>query len=166
MARIREQRRTSLVTATVVVSVLACAMLATSVYAGSWNGIEPFKSRREDVTKMLGQPVSESPDGVLRFNVSGGSVQISFVNEKFVAAKRLRPALAGTVLEIVLQHEHSSDTAESMKLLNNRDFIRDDMRNIAIFRNPKDGIVYTFIDGVLKTTRYTFTDGQLGKARR
>ncbi len=116
--------------------------------------------------KILGQPVSESSDGVLRFSVSGGSVQVSFVNEKFVTAKRLRPVLAGTVLEIVLQHEHSSDTAESMNLLKNRDFIRDDRQNISIFRNPKDGIVYTFIDGSLKTTRYTFTDGQLGRARR
>lgn len=116
--------------------------------------------------KILGQPVSESPDGVLRFNVSGGSVQISFVNEKFVTAKRLRPVLAGTVLEIVLQHEHSSDTADSMNLLKNRDFTRDDARNISFFRNIKAGIVYTFIDGSLKTTRYTFADGQLGRVRR
>ena len=166
MARITEQHRTSLVTATVVVSVLICAILATDVYAASWNGIEPFKSRREDVTKILGQPISESADGVLRFNVTGGSIQVSFVNQKFVTAKRLRPALAGTVLEIVLQHEHSSDTAESMNLPKNRDFIRDDMRNISVFRNIKDGIVYTFIDGSLKTTRYTFADGQLGRARR
>ena len=114
----------------------------------------------------MGQPVSESPDGVLRFNVSGGSVQVSFVNEKFVSTKKLRPDLAGTVLEIVLQHEHSSETAESMKLKGNRDFIHDDVRNISVFRNLKDGIVYTFIDGTLKTTRYTFADTQLGRARR
>jgi hypothetical protein len=166
MAMITTQRRASLVTTTLVVSVLICAILATDVYAASWNGIEPFKSRREDITKILGQPVSESPEGVLRFNVSGGSIQVSFVNEKFVTAKRLRPALAGTVLEIVLQHEHSSDTAESMNLLKNKDFIRDDMRSISVFRNIKDGIVYTFIDGILKTTRYTFADGQLSRARR
>jgi hypothetical protein len=166
MAKITEQRRASLVTAIVVVSVLACASFATDVRAASWNGIEPFKSRRDDVLKILGKPVSESPDGVLRFSVSGGSVQVSFVNEKFVTAKRLRPVLAGTVLEIVLQHEHSSDTAESMSLLKNRDFTRDEVRNISFFRNIKDGIVYTFIDGSLKTTRYTFGDGQLGRARR
>lgn len=166
MAKITEQRRASLVTAIVVVSVLACASFATDVRAASWNGIEPFKSRRDDVLKILGKPVSESPDGVLRFSVSGGSVQVSFVNEKFVTAKRLRPVLAGTVLEIVLQHEHSSDTAESMNLLKNRDFTRDEVRNISFFRNIKDGIVYTFIDGSLKTTRYTFGDGQLGRARR
>src|SRR5713226_3034920 len=94
--------------------------------AASWNGIEPFKSRRADVVKILGQPISESADGVLRFAVMGGSVLISFVNEKFVEAKKLRPELAGTVLEIVLQHEHSSDTPESLNLSKNRSFVRDD----------------------------------------
>jgi hypothetical protein len=166
MRRATEQSRASLVTAILVFSVLACASFATDVRAASWNGIEPFKSRSDDVLKILGKPVAESPDGILRFNVSGGSVQVSFVNERFVTAKRLRPELAGTVLEIVLQHEHSSDTPESMNLLKNRDFIRDDVRNILIFRNIKAGIVYTFIDGTLKTTRYTFADGQLGRARR
>ena len=134
--------------------------------AAAWNGLEPFKTRRDEVIKILGAPVGESPDGVMRFNVMGGSVQISFVNDKFVNAKKLRTELAGTVLEIVLQHDHSTDTAESMKLLKNRDFIHDDVRNISIFRNIKDGIVYTFIDGRLKTTRYTFADSQLIRARR
>ncbi len=134
--------------------------------AASWNGIEPFKSRRADVVKILGQPISESADGVLRFAVMGGSVQVSFVSEKFVAAKRLRPELAGTVLEIVLQHEHSSDTPESMSLLMNRLFVRDQTSNATIFRNIKEGVVYTFIDGSLKTTRYTFADDQLSRARR
>ena len=152
--------------ASLVILVVACANLATNVSAESWNGIEPFKTSRADVLKIMGPPVTETAEGVLRFNVSGGSVQISFVNEKFVTAKKLRPELAGSVLEIVLQHEHSSETPESMKLLKHRDFIRDDVRNISIFRNIKDGVVYTFIDGRLKTTRYTFADSQLSKARR
>jgi len=146
--------------------MLVCAGLASEVSAASWNGIEPLKTRRDEVLKVLGQPISQSADGVLRFSVSGGSVQVSFVDKKFVTTKKLQPELEGTVLQIVLQHEHSSDTAESMNLLKNRDFIRDDMRNISTFRNPKDGLVYTFIDGSLKTTRYTFADAQLGKARR
>ena len=158
--------RASWVPTILVVTVSIYLSLATAVNAASWNGIEPLKTRRDDVVKILGQPISESTDGVLRFNVSGGSIQVSFVNEKFVATKKLRPELAGTVLEIVLQHEHSSDTAESLNLLKNRDFIRDDVRNISFFRNPKDGLVYTFIDGNLKTTRYTFADTQLGRARR
>ena len=166
MKSLKEHGRVSLWTASLVISVVACANFPTNVGAESWNGIEPFKTSRADVLKIMGPPVTETAEGVLRFNVSGGSVQISFVNEKFVTTKKLRPELAGSVLEIVLQHEHSTDTPESMKLLKNRDFIRDDVRNISIFRNVKDGVVYTFIDGRLKTTRYTFGDNQLSKARR
>lgn len=145
---------------------LASTSLPTKASAASWHGIEPFKTPRAEVLRILGTPISESADGVLRFSVSGGSVQVSFVNEKFVTAKKLRPELAGTVLEIVLQHEHSSETPESMKLEKNKDFVRDVARTIVIFRNIKDGIVYTFMDGRLKTTRYTFADSQLGRARR
>lgn len=157
------QLRSLIVTATLLLSVPAWS---TVVSAATWNGIEPFKTRRDEVVKTMGQPLSETTDGAMRFNVSGGSVQITFVTEKFVASKRLRPDLAGTVLEVVLQHEHSSDTPESLKLLTNRDFVRDDIRNISIFRNPKAGMVYTFIDSHLTTTRYTFEDAQLGRARR
>lgn len=149
-----------------LVVLLAGITLARDASAASWHGIEPFKTRRAEVLQILGTPTTETADGVFRFSVSGGSVQVSFVDQKFVTAKKLRPELAGTVLQIVLQHEHSSETAESMKLLKNKDFIRDEVRNIAIFRNPKDGIVYTFMDGLLKTTRYTFADSQLGRARR
>ena len=159
-------RRTFRLAVVVVVLALAGVSLAPAVRAASWNGIEPLKSRRDDVLKILGHPISESGDGVLRFAVSGGTVQVSFVNEKFVTTKKLKPELAGTVLEIVLQHEHSSETAETMKLVKNRDFTRDDARNISVFRNIKDGVVYTFIDGSLKTTRYTFADGQLFRLRR
>lgn len=149
-----------------LVVLVAGITLTKDASAASWHGIEPFKTRRAEVLQILGTPISESADGVLRFSVSGGSVQVSFVNEKFVTAKKLRPELAGTVLLIVLQHEHSSETAESMKLLKNQSFVRDEVHNIAFFRNIKDGIVYTFIDGRLKTTRYTFADTQLGRARR
>ena len=65
--------------------------IAANASAASWNGIEPFKSTRADVVKILGQPIGESPDGVLRFAVMGGSAQVSFVNEKFVTAKKLKP---------------------------------------------------------------------------
>jgi hypothetical protein len=149
-----------------LISALVLAILAVDVSAETWNGLEPFRTRREEVLKILGQPIGESPDGVLRFGVSGGSVQVSFVNEKFVSNKKLKPELAGTVLEIVLQHEHSSATPESLNLLNNKDYIRDEVRNISTFRNVRSGIVYTFIDGSLKTTRYTFSDNQLSHARR
>jgi hypothetical protein len=134
--------------------------------AASWNGIEPFKSRRADVIKILGEPLAESPEGVLRFAVMGGSVQVSFVAQKFVVTKKLHPELEGTVLQIVLQHDRSSETPESMKLLQNRAFTRDDSQASTIFRNMKEGIIYTFFQGTLRSTRYSFSDGQLSKARR
>ena len=145
---------------------IAIPFLLGNAQAASWNGIEPFKSNRAEVLKILGQPIGESPDGVLRFNVMGGTAQVSFVSEKFVTAKKLRSELVGTVLEIVLQHEHSSDTPESMKLLENRAFTRDTTQASTIFRNVKQGIIYTFLQGTLRSTRYTFSDDQLAKARR
>jgi len=145
---------------------IAFAFLSGNVQAASWNGIEPFKTNRADVLKILGQPIGESPDGVLRFSVMGGTAQVSFVNEKFVTAKKLRTELVGTVLEIVLQHEHSSDTPESLKLPENRAFTRDTSQASTIFRNVKQGIIYTFLQGTLRSTRYTFSDEQLSKARR
>ena len=146
----------------------AVAMLgaARSTAAASWNGIEPFKSTRDDVLRILGKPTGESTDGVLRFNVMGGSVQVSFVSDKFVLAKKLRPSLAGTVLEVVLQHEHSSETPVTMKLLDNKAFIRDETKTTTIFRDIKEGIIYTFVNDKLSSTRYTFADSQLNDARR
>ena len=146
--------------------VFALILSSAPARAAAWNGIEPFKTRRDEVIKILGPPVGESPDGVMRFNVMGGSVQVSFVNDKFVSTKKLRPELAGTVLEMVLQHDHSSDTPETLKLLNNHLFTRDETKTSTIFRNMKEGIIYTFVEGMLRTTRYTFADDQLAKARR
>src|SRR4030095_16121027 len=119
--------------------ILFVFSIAANARAASWNGIEPFKTSRAEVLKILGQPIGESPDGVLRFGVMGGSAQVSFVNEKFVAAKKLRGELVGTVLEIVLQHEHSSDTPESLKLLENRAFTRDASQASTIFRTVTQG---------------------------
>jgi hypothetical protein len=139
---------------------------AQPALAASWNGIEPFKSTRADVIRILGKPIGESTDGVLRFNVMGGTVQVSFVSDNFMKKKKLRPDLVGTVLEIVLQHENSSDTPVTMKLMDNKAFVRDETKTTTIFRNMKDGLIYTFIDDKLKSTRYTFADSQLGQARR
>jgi hypothetical protein len=148
-------------------AVLAATLIVTrSASAASWNGIEPLKSTRADVIKILGEPIGESIDGVLRFKVMGGSVQVSFVSDKFVTAKKLRSELAGTVLEIVLQHEHSNETPESMNLLHNKSFVRDETKTTTIFRNIKEGIIYTFMEDKLKSTRYTFADSQLTRARR
>jgi hypothetical protein len=133
--------------------------------AGSWQGIEPFKSRREDVLKILGPPVTEGRNGLMTFKVAGGTASISFVDENFVRTKKLRPEIAGTVLQVILQHESSSDTPESMGLSKQKGFVRDSSRDAVIFRNLKDGIVYTFINGRLRTTRYTFSENQISRAR-
>jgi hypothetical protein len=137
-----------------------------SVHAATWQGLEPFKSKRADVLQALGKPISESPGGILSFKVAGGTVSVSFVDRKFVENKKLQPELEGTVLQIVLQHERSTDTPESLKLLTNPAFVHDEIKNASIFRNTKEGVVYTFIDSQLKTTRYTFSDAQLGHMRR
>ena len=148
----------SLSGATVLVGFVICALSPSEIKAAAWNGIEPLKSTRTDVLQVLGKPISESSAGALRFSVAGGTVLVSFVDDKFVTSKRLRPEVAGTVLEIVLQHDRSSDTAESMNLLKNPNFVHDDMQNTTVFRNTKAGLIYTFFEGRLRTTRYTFSD--------
>lgn len=109
--------------------------------------------------------MSDNVNGPLTFKVMGGTASVSFVDRNFVRTKHLRPELEGTVLQIILQHENSSDTPESMKLAENHNFIRDEMKNALVFRNLKEGIVYTFLGGALKTTRYTFSEQQISRAR-
>ena len=148
------------------VTIISFSARVDFAQAASWNGIEPLKSRREDVLKILGKPSTEDANGALEFSVAGGTALIVFVDQKFVTNKKLHADLEGTVLEIVLQHDHSTDTPESLKLLKNHDFVSDDIKSARIFRNLKDGIVYTFIDGRLHTTRMTFSENDLGRARR
>jgi len=148
---------------------LAFLLLSTvteHAVAASWNGIEPLKSRRADVEHILGKANSEGVDGTLHFTVAGGTAIVSFVDERLVGNKKLRRELVGTVLEIVLQHESSSDTPDSMGLTKNRAFDRENIQNASVFRNLKDGILYTFLDGKLHTTRFTFSTAQLSRARR
>lgn len=143
-------------------------IFSQSVMAEGWNGIEQLKSRRADVEKALGKPILDQPgqDGTLHFKVMGGKVTVVFVNARFVATKKLYPELEGTVLQIVLQHENSSETPESMLLVGNSKFEREDTQGGTMFRNLKDGIAYTFFNGKLKTTRYSASATQLGKARK
>ena len=150
-----------------VLVVALLVLIAPQSGAASWSGIEPLKSRRADVERVLGGS-SDAPreDGTLRFIVAGGTVTVSFVSAKFVANKKLRPEIEGTVLQIVLQHEKSSDTPDSMNLTKNRDFDRQDDHDISIYRNLKDGVVYTFIGGRLRTTRYAPSAEQLVRARK
>ena len=147
------------------IAIIALGFCASAVRAASWQGLEPFKSRRSDVLQALGKPLSDPFGGPLTFKILGGTASVSFVDANFVRTKKLQPELEGTVLQIILQHESSSDTPESMGLLKNREFTREETKNALIFRNLKEGVVYTFLNGKLKTTRYTFSENQISRAR-
>ena len=156
------------VAACAVIALASLGILSQPAMAMDWNNIQPLKSRRADVERILGKPVREQPgqEGTLHFVVMGGKVTIAFVNARFVTTKKLQPELEGTVLQIVLQHDNSSETPESMRLVGNKNFEREDTQGGTIFRNLKDGIAYTFFNGKLKTTRYSASSTQLGRARR
>lgn len=149
---------------------LACALsfaLLITVFvaptrAASWSGIEPFKSRRADVERSLGTPVSDKlGDGdTLQFRVAGGMVTVAFVTRRFVETKKLDAQLEGTVLQIILQHDNATDTPETLKLKSDSDFKREDRDNVSVFRNTRDGMFYTFVNNRLKTTRYAPTAEQ------
>jgi hypothetical protein len=135
--------------------VVLVGLDALQARGASWKGIEPLKSRRADVERVLGAPVRESAsDGGLHFNVSGGKVTVFFVSSKLVAARKLAPGLEGTVLQIVLQHERASDTPASLGLDKDKKFEREEKGSVVAYANPKDGLAYTFIGGRLATTRY------------
>ncbi len=150
------------------VVVLALLMLAQAVEAATWKGLEPFKSRRADVERVLGAPVEDrlAQDGTLHFNVSGGMVTIFFVTDKFIKAKKLPAELEGTVLQVVLQHQRASDTPESLNLVKNSDYDHRKDKNVSVYMNQKEGITYTFVDGTLKTTRYSYAVEQLARIQR
>lgn len=158
----------------VVAAAFASALAAFAVSsalpaarAASWSGIEPLKSRRADVERVLGKPVEDRPGqtGTLRFKVAGGTVTVAFIDARFVAAHKLSPALEGTVRQIVLQHESSSESPESLKLANNGSFEREDRGQVSVFRNTRDGLAYTFIGGRLRTTYYTAASAQLARSQ-
>ena len=149
-----------------LVLALAIVSLGPPTQAESWGGIQPLKSRRADVERLLGAPLDGGDDATLHFNVAGGSVTVSFVTAKFIANKKLSPELEGTVLQIVLQHQRSSDTPESLNLSQNHNFDRQDEKDITVYRNLKGGVTYTFINGTLRTTRYSPSADQLAKSRK
>jgi hypothetical protein len=141
-------------------------LVSQSAMALGWNGIEPLKSRRADVERILGHPFDEQKDGTLHFKVAGGTVTISFVSAHFVASHKLASEYEGTVLEIVLKHDSSTDTPQSMGLDGKRNFVRDNQPGGIIFRNQKDGISYAFFNDRLSMTYYTASAQQLGRARK
>jgi hypothetical protein len=155
--------------AVVVGMCAALALLsARPSRASAWGEIEPLKSRRADVERALGKPVEDKPGqtGALRFKVQGGTVTVAFIDERFVRAHKLSPETEGTVRQVVLQHDASSDTPDTLKLANNSAFERDPQGNAVIFRNLRDGLSYTFIEGRLRTTYYTASAEQFRRAQK
>jgi hypothetical protein len=146
------------------VLVFACLLAgAETTRAAEWHGLTPLKSRRADVERELGKPLlADTASGALNFKVAGGTVTVTFVTAKFAQTKKLSPEAEGTVLLIVLQHENSSDTPESVGLVNKSGFTREEKGPMVVYTNQKDGITYTFFNGRLKTTRYAPSTDQLG----
>lgn len=155
-----------------VIAAVACAVLllggARPAAAATWKGIEPLKSRRADVERVLGLPIEDEPGQTptLRFKVAGGTVVVFFVNSKFVASRKLAPEVEGTVMQIVLQHDRATDTPESLNLVKNSRFERQEKMNVAVFINQKDGLTYTFVEGKLRTTRFSAAAEQLARLQR
>jgi hypothetical protein len=149
-------------------AALAVLLSAGMVRAATWKGLEPFVSKRADVERVLGAPVSDrlAEDGTLEFNVSGGRVTIFFVTPKFVASKKLPAHYEGTVLQIVLQHERAQDTPESMNLVTNKSFKREAQGSVEKYSDDKEGIFYTFVESRLKTTRYSYSMDRLARIQR
>lgn len=148
--------------------VFAALLISTPTKAAPWGGIEPLKSRRADVERLLGKPLRDQPgsNGTLHFKVAGGVVTIVFVDARFVATKKLFPEMEGTVRQIVLQHENASETPESLNITSNSDFERQEGQGTVVYRNLKEGIVYTFIGGKLKTSYFTPSAEQWAKAQK
>jgi hypothetical protein len=154
--------------ASTIACLAALLIFAQVASATSWHNIEPLKSRRADVERALGRPLRDQPgaEGTLQFKVMGGTVTVAFTTARFVANKKLSPEFEGTVLQIILQHDNSNDTPESLGLPGKRGFEHEDRQGATIYSNLREGIVYTFYNGHLKTTRYTPSAEQLGRARK
>ena len=95
------------VVAACVVSVAALLVFSQGAFGASWNGIEPLKSKRADVERILGQPITNQPgeNATLHFKVMGGIATVVFVDARFVAAKRLSTNLEGTVRQRIERTE-------------------------------------------------------------
>ena len=146
----------------------ALVLVSHPALAATWKGLEPFVSKRADVERVLGAPTSDrfTEHGTVEFNVSGGKVTVFFVTPKFVAAKKLSPALEGTVLQIILQHERATDTPESMNLVKNDAYEHRRDKGVDVYSDPKAGVFYTFVESRLKTTRYSYSWQQFSNIQK
>ncbi|MGH9898755.1 MAG: hypothetical protein ACRD4L_07910, partial [Pyrinomonadaceae bacterium] len=69
------------------------------------------------------------------------------------------------VREIIVHFEKSNVTSESMRLKDNSKFKRTDQQGAITFTNLKDGIIHTFINGRLSTSRFIPSSYQWARAR-
>jgi len=152
----------------VIFVVFAALVISSPAEAAPWGGIEPLKSRRADVERLLGKPLRDQPgsNGTLHFKVAGGIITIVFIDARFVATKKLFPEMEGTVRQIVLQHENARETPESLNIASNSSFERQEGQGTVVYRNLKEGLVYTFIGGKLKTSYFTPSAEQWAKAQK
>jgi hypothetical protein len=149
-------------------AALTILLSAGAARAATWKGLEPFVSNRADVERVLGAPATDryNDDGTLEFNVSGGRVTVFFVTPKFIATKRLPAHYEGTVLQIVLQHQSAQDTPESLNLVTNKAFKREAQGSVEKYTDEKNGLIYTFVESRLKTTRYAYSMDRLARIQR
>jgi hypothetical protein len=149
-------------------AALTLLLSAGAARAATWKGLEPFVSTRADVERVLGATVADryASDGTLEFEVSGGRVTVFFVTPKFIASKKLPAHYEGTVLQIVLQHQSARDTPESLNLVTNKSFKRDAHGGVEVYIDEKEGLIYTFVESRLKTTRYAYSADRLARIQR
>jgi hypothetical protein len=149
--------------ARVVIIAAALLSVAQPVMAATWKGLEPLVSKRADVERVLGRPNRVANSDMLQYNMKDEVVTVYFVTSKFIVAKKLSPALEGTVLQIVVQHQRALETPASLNIVTNSDFKRESKGNVVVLTNAKEGLIYTFVNERLKTTRYTFSEEQLAR---
>ena len=149
-------------------AALAVLLSAGIVRAATWKGLEPFVSKRADVERVLGVPLADryNEDGTLEYGVAGGRVTVFFVTPKFVAAKKLPAHYEGTVLQIVLQHDRAQDTPESLNLVTNKAYKHTTGKGVDVYMDEKEGLIYTFVESHLKTTRYAYSADRLARIQR
>ena len=136
---------------------------ASSAAAATWKGIEPLKSRRADVLRILGKPTAENAaDASMRFATPEGSATVSLVTRDFAAQKGWAPELEGTVVQILLQHEGSKETPKSLRLDGNPRFDREVRGPAVFYRNRKEGVIRIFTNGKLATSIFAPEDGGPG----
>ncbi|MGH9897656.1 MAG: hypothetical protein ACRD4L_02230, partial [Pyrinomonadaceae bacterium] len=70
---------------------------AVSIKAAPWKGIEPGKSKRADVERALGEPLTAEPgeSGKLTFNVDGALVTITFFTPTIIQEADYSPRMQG-----------------------------------------------------------------------